>query len=168
MKKLQHIERVKQIAAKHKWFLKNRHGMLCSLLVQDFNEGVITPGIGCICMIYFLAFSYNKKLMTKQIQGLYSITILWAVTTDFKELVASDGWKNLTSEEQINQRLIIRNTTHLAQSGDTPFASGSFGNEIGIDGEKDVVDEILQGKFDIEKFIIDDNLNSHPLLPDSI
>lgn len=168
LKKLQHIEQVQRTSAKHKRFLKNRHGMLRSLLVQDFKQGVIQPVIGCVCLLFFLALFYSRTWKLKQFQGLYSMALLWAVSIDFEELVAFDGWKNLTSEEQINQRLIIRNTTHLAQSGDTPFVSGSLGKAIGIDGENSAVDEILQGNFDIEKFIIEDNLQFHPLLPESI
>ena len=92
----------------------------------------------------------------------------WALTINYKELIEYDGWKNLTSEEQINKRLIMQNTTHLAQSANTPFASGELGEAIGLDGESEVVEEILNGTFDVMKYISKEQRETHPLLEESM
>ena len=51
--------------------------------------------------------------------------------------------------EQINSRPIMCNTTHLAQSSNTPFVYGELGEAIGLDRENEAVDQILNGTFDI-------------------
>ena len=63
------------------------------------------------------------------------ICFLWGFTTDYEELMAFDGWKNITAEDEIIKRLICRNTTHLVQSANTPFASGYLSEEIRLDGK---------------------------------
>ena len=112
------------MSAKHKWFLTNRHGMLRNLLVQDYKPGVIKPVIGVITLVFFLSCftsMYERAVKTQAQQLLF---FLWAFSTDYEELMAFDGWKNITAEDEIIKRLIRRNTTHLVQSANTPFASG--------------------------------------------
>ena len=62
-------------------------------------------------------------------------------------MIAHDGWKMLTDEEQITNRLLKRNRTHLSMSGDTPFARGPLTDIIGRDGEGVAVEEMLKGTF---------------------
>ena len=168
LRKLIHIEQVQKTSAKHKYFLKPRHGMLRNLLVHDFKEGVITPVLGCICFVLMLACSLEGYASNQQFNGLYLISVAWGIFTDYKELVEADGWKNITSEELINKRLLLCNTTHLAQSCNTPFADGKIADEIGLDGEKKATDEILAGNFEVDKIIDDDRFLTHPLLMDAV
>ena len=168
LRKLIHIEQVQKTSAKHKYFLKPRHGMLRNLLVHDFKEGVITPVLGCICFVLMLACSLEGYASNQQFNGLYLISVAWGIFTDYKELVEADGWKNITSEELINKRLLLCNTTHLAQSCNTPFADGKIADEIGLDGEKKATDEILAGNFEVDKIIDDDRFLTHPLLKDAV
>ena len=56
--------------------------------------------------------------------------ISWGSSTVWSQLAVNDGWKVLTSEEQITKRLLQRNGTHLSMSGDTPVARGKLASDI--------------------------------------
>jgi hypothetical protein len=62
----------------------------------------------------------------------------------------------LTDEEQITNRLLKRNGTHLSMSGDTPFASGPLADQIGKDGEGVAVEEMLKGSFVLDTSGLDE------------
>ena len=84
-----------------------------------------------LILVIFLLCSQESIQRVPQSCGLYIISMIWAFTIEFEELNSFDGWKNINSEEKINHRLIIRNTSHLAQSSETPFASGFLGEAVG-------------------------------------
>ena len=78
--------------------------------------------------------------------------VLWCLGAQWSDLVASRGWKPLMGEDAIHKTLIRRNTTQLAMSADTPFTSGKIAEEIGLDGESDHVENILEGEFEWEGY----------------
>ena len=79
LKKLHYIEQVKKMSAKHKWFLKHRHGMLCSLLIQDYKPGVIKPVLGVVSLVLFLTCfkgDYELVVKTQGVQILFLCGVL--------------------------------------------------------------------------------------------
>ena len=165
LRKLQHIEQVKKVASKHKWYLKSNHGMLRRLLIPDYEEGVIIPVIGSICILIFLLCSLQNFKDIKQTQGIFIISLMWGLHTDFELLIKFNGWKTITEEEKKYQILLRRNTTHLVQSNNTPYADGCLARAIGLDGETEIVEDILQGKLNMDDYLQDDQITIHPLLP---
>ena len=76
---------------------------------------------------------------------LFCFSLVWVVATDWKELIAWNGWKNIESEELLYKHILRRNTTHLSMSANTPLANGPLADAIGLDGNLDFVDDILEG-----------------------
>ena len=60
--KMYHIEKVKRAAAKHKWYFKERHGMIQSLLVPDFHLENIVPVFGIIAFAFLIQATLCDRL----------------------------------------------------------------------------------------------------------
>ena len=80
----------------------------------------------------------------------------WGFFTVWSQLTENDGWKVLTDEDQIIQRLLQRNGTHLSISGESPFARGYLADALGKDGEGGAVEDILKGEFKYDTDVMDD------------
>ena len=153
VKKIRTSERTRATAAKHKWYLKDRHGMIRNLLIPDYRLQDILSIIGALAftlMIFQLLSAeedYNQTLIIA--------TGAWGTFTVWEQLTTHDGWKVVSDEKIITKRLLLRNGTHLSMSGDSPFARGPLAEAIGLDGEGQGVDEMLQGTFDVDKAGLD-------------
>ena len=75
------------------------------------------------------------------------VTGTWGVFTVWEQLTAHDGRKVISDERFITKRLLMRNGTHLSMSGDSPFAKGPLVDAVGLDGEGNGVEKMLQGTF---------------------
>lgn len=62
-----------------------------------------------------------------------------------------EGWKVLSNETKITQRLLMRNGSHLSMSGGSPFDRGSIVDKVGLDREGTGVDEMLQSTFSTDR-----------------
>ena len=154
--KIRQSESIRKVSAKHKWYLKDRYGMIKSLLVPDYYSTNISSVIGMLAITTLMCRSaigtnnnrFNHKDISTSIPFyLIIIIILWRASTHWVDLIDHDGWKVLTDHERITQRLIQRNSTHLSMSGESPFARGPLAADIGLDGEGDAVEDILKGKY---------------------
>ena len=149
VKKIKTSERTRATAAKHKWYLKDRHGMIRNLLIPDYRLHEIISIIGVLAFTLLIF-----QLLTHKETHSPSLIILsgaWGLFTVWESIVAHEGWKVITDEKQITKRLMLRNGTHLSMSGDSPFARGPLADAVGLDGEGEGVDEMLQGTFDTDK-----------------
>ena len=72
------------------------------------------------------------------------------MSTNWDDLVSFDGWKPLSDERLIHKRLLQRNATHLSLSRNTLFATGPLAKLVGKDGERPVVEKLLDGSFQWE------------------
>jgi len=149
LKKIKTSERTRATAAKHKWYLKDRHGMIRNLLIPDYRLHEIISIIGVLAFILLI-----YQLLSPTEVHTTSVIILsgaWGLSTVWESIVEHEGWKVITDEKQITKRLMLRNGTHLSMSGDSPFARGPIVDAVGLDGEGEGVEEMLQGTFDIDK-----------------
>ena len=135
-------EAIRKTAAKHKWYLKERNGMIRTLLVPDYKIYQILAIIGILAWTALMGSlcSQPDKIL---LDAHFILMIVWGAFTVWSQLVQYDGWKVLTDKNKITQRLLQRNGTHLSMSGDTPFAQGALAEEIGHDGEGAAVEEML-------------------------
>ena len=156
--KMYHIEKVKRAAAKHKWYFKERHGMIRSLLVPDFHHNNIAPIFGILAFTFLLQATMSDRVWNSYPYQPVILAGLWGFQTDWHQLVVHDGWRALSNEDAMVHKLLQRNSTHLSMSGDTPFARGSLAENVGKDGECEGVDEMLKGTYSI------DNKDMTPLL----
>ena len=145
IKKITQSERTWKASAKHKWYLRERHGMIRSLLVPDYimNETLSVLGMLALTTLKCAA-CYDIIKLTDE---LLVASIVWGVATSWRSLIKFDGWKVLTNPEVITHCLIQRNGNHLSMSGDSPFARGELADAIGKDDKGKAVDEILKGTF---------------------
>ena len=148
--KMYHIEKVQRAAAKHKWYFKERHGMIRSLLVPDFCHHNMAPIFGILAFTFLLHATMGNDIWPSQPYQLVILAGLWAFQTDWHLLIEHDGWKALSNEDDMVHKLLQRNSTHLSMSGDTPFARGLLSDAVGLDGESAGVDEMLQGTYSID------------------
>ena len=99
--------------------------MIRTLLVPDFQVHHILAIFGALAWTVLMQAMVTYGLIKKQIPYVIIVlSVLWGSFTVWSQLIAHDGWKMLTDEEQITNRLLRRNGTHLSMSGDTPFARG--------------------------------------------
>ena len=126
---------------------------MCRQLLPDYRLQDILSIIGALAftlMIFQLLSAeedYNQTLIIA--------TGAWGTFTVWEQLTTHDGWKVVSDEKIITKRLLLRNGTHLSMSGDSPFARGPLAEAIGLDGEGQGVDEMLQGTFDVDKAGLD-------------
>ena len=149
VKKISTSERTRSTAAKHKWYLKERHGMIRNLLIPDYCIHEILSIIGILAFTLFI-----QQLMAptgKYSQSMVVATGAWGIFTVWEQISAHEGWKVLSDETMITSRLLLRNGTHLSMSGDSPFARGPLAEAIGLDGEGDGVEDMLNGTFDTDR-----------------
>ena len=52
----------------------------------------------------------------------------------------------VTDSEEMNKKLVERNTHHLHQAKATPFADCELGKRLGWDGQGELCETILQGR----------------------
>ena len=162
IKKLIHIEGVKRIATKHRWYLKGKKGMLKQLLVQNFLVYRMPPVYASWAVLAMLGICfqserggppyqksfYERGTLTDGLQrSVVLCFLLWSTYADWNDMVIFDGWKPLSDEQMIHKRLLRRNATHLSLSRNTPFAMGPLADAVGRDGEKPAVEELLSGTF---------------------
>ena len=148
VKKLLHIESVKRIASKHRWYLKGSKGMIRQLQVQNFLVTRMLPVFASFALLVYMGMGFLGKMAgerTWRAMGLYCA--VWCTSVCWGDYVVFDGWKPLTDEKRIHDRLLRRNATHLSLSRNTPFATGIMAKTVGTDGENPAVDAILDGTF---------------------
>lgn len=121
--------------------------MIRRLLIHDFLPGVIRPVCGVLALLVMLLCNtpLQQKISPDISRILFCLSLVWVVATDWKELIAWNGWKNIESEELLFKHILRRNTTHLSMSANTPLANGPLAEAIGLDGNLDFVDDILEG-----------------------
>ena len=107
--------------------------------------------LGCLTPTIYSSF-FSLEIEHLSINGLFPLAFLWAIATDWTQLIAWDGWKTVNSEDQLIHHLLWRNTTHLSMSGNTPLATGPLADAIGLEGDYPLVDDILQGVADIDQY----------------
>lgn len=71
--------------------------------------------------------------------------------TVWEQITVHDGWKVLSDETAITQRLLMRNGTHISMSEDSPFIIGCIVEKIRLDGDVLVVEEMVQCNFLIDR-----------------
>jgi len=49
---------------------------------------------------------------------------------------------------KLGKHILHRNKAHLRQASNTPFADSDLGKELGVDGDSDITDSMLEGKWD--------------------
>ena len=155
IKKMKQYEDVRRTAAKPKWYLKGRNGMIRTLLVPDYSLHQILAIIGtlaCIALMGSFCINSRNKLHDK----ILMLIVAWGVFIVWSQLVKHDGWKVLTDGIQITKRLLQRNGTHLSILGDTPFVRGALAEDVGYDGEEQVVVEMLKGSYTIDRYDLDE------------
>ena len=136
-------------AAKHKWYLKDRHGMIRNLLIPDYRLHDILSIIGALAFILLILQLLSPEEEYKPSSIITSG--VWVIFTVWEQLTSHDGWKVISDEKVTTPRLLLRNGTHLSMSGDSPFAKGPLADVVGLDSDGGGVDEMLQGTFDIDK-----------------
>ena len=132
--------------------------MIRSLLVPDYLLTEILSVFGMIAintLIYAATLSYSHNITLDNNKYILSntlviATVIWGVSTSWTSLIRYDGWKILTDQDIMAQRLTQRNGTHLSMSGDSPFTRGALADEISKDGEGEAVDEILKGSYEMD------------------
>ena len=75
------------------------------------------------------------------------MVVIWGASTAWSKVMTHEWWKVLTEDENITQRLMQHNETHLSMLGDPPFARDQLEEDIDKDGEGMSVEEILHGTF---------------------
>ena len=119
--KMCHIEKVKRAAAKHKWYFKERHGMIRSLLVTDFQLDNVVLIFGILVFNFLLQATMCDRLWKFHPYQSVILAGLWDFQTEQPQLIVFDGWKTLSNEDTMVHKLLQRNSTHLSMPGDTPF-----------------------------------------------
>ena len=71
------------------------------------------------------------------------VTGAWGIFTVWEQTKEHEGWKVISDENLITQRLLMRNRTHLSMSSDSPFARGPLAEEVGLDDEGKEVKEVF-------------------------
>ena len=80
--KMYHIEKVKRAAAKHKWYFKERHGMIRSLLVPDFHHNNIAPIFGILAFTFLLQATMSDRIWNSHPYQPMVLAGLWGFQTD--------------------------------------------------------------------------------------
>ena len=149
VKKSKSSERTCTTAAKYKWYLKERHGMIHNLLIPNYCVHDILAIIGTLSFTLLII-----HLLLEEAQYTPSIVIAtgtWGIFTVWEQIIVHDGWKVINEKQAIKKRLLLRNGTHLSMLSDTPFARGPLADEIGLYGEGAGVEEMLQSTFSKDK-----------------
>ena len=131
-KKIRILERNRNTAFKHKWYLKGKNGMIRNLLIPYSRVHDLLVIIGALAFALLIQQLIAEK--DKYIPSLIVTTGSWRVFKVREEITDHEGWKVLSDETAITQRLLMRNGTHLSISGDSPFAREPIADRIGMDG----------------------------------
>lgn len=148
-KKIHISELTCSTAAKHKWCLKERHGMIRTLLVSGNCSQDILVVIGALAFTIMIQQLIVVK--DKCNPSLLMAAGAWRGFTECEQITVHEGWKVLSDEDMITTRLVTRNGTHLSVSGDSPFVRWYIADSIGLDSKGKGVDEILQGIFSTDE-----------------
>lgn len=105
--KIKTSERTRATAAKHKWYLKERHGMIQNLIIPDYRVHNILAIIGAMAFTLLIL-----QLLTGD--GIYTpelviATGFWGIFTVWEQVMVHDGWKCINNERVITKRLLICN-----------------------------------------------------------
>ena len=96
--------------------------MIRTLLVPDFQVHHILAIFGALAWTILMQAMVTCGLLKAAIPfWIVVISVLWGSFTVWGQLIAHDGWKMLTDEEQITNRLLKRNGTHLSCQGIHPL-----------------------------------------------
>ena len=80
VKKINHLEVVRGVAAKHKWYLKDRHGMIRNLLVPDYQIHQILAIFGVLAWkIIIVTFSGGHESV--MVDAIIIMTVTWGAFT---------------------------------------------------------------------------------------
>ena len=101
-----HIEIVKRAAAKHKWYFKERHGVIRSLLVPDFHHNNIAPIFGILELTFLLQATMSDRIWTSHPYQPVALAGLWGFQTDWRQLIGHYGWKALFNENDMVNKLL--------------------------------------------------------------
>ena len=149
IQKLIHIERVRAMATKHRWFFKKNYGMIRSLLVQDFVVEKMNPIFASLTLMAYLGSLFTMKQISEDMNNFHLITMSWwCLGSKWSDIVVSRGCKPLLGKIKIHKALLRKNTTQLSMSGDTPFARGRLAEDVGYDGKGDAVENLLDRTYD--------------------
>ena len=100
VKKLNHIERVKKVAAKHRCCFKKSAGMIRNLLVPIYAVEHMTPIFCSLIMMVFLGSLFSVHTLDWRVQNSFLILVaLWCTGTNWSTLAVQKGWKPLTGEK---------------------------------------------------------------------
>ena len=149
VKKIKSSERILATATKHKWYLKDRHGMIRNILIPNYGLYDILAIMGALSFTLLIL-----HLLLEEVQYTPAIVIemgAWEIFTVWDQITVHDGWKLINDKQVITKRLLLRNETHLSISSNSPFAYGPLANTIGLDGKGASVEELLQGTFSTDK-----------------
>ena len=122
--------------------------MIRNVLVPDYQIQDILAILGVLSFTILM-----QQLLAEECNYAQPIIVAagaWGIFTVWEQITVHDGWKVLSDETMITQRLLIRNGTHLSMSGDSPFARGAIAESIGLDGEGEGVEEMLQGTYTMD------------------
>ena len=90
VKKIPQSERTRRTAAKHKWYLKERHGMIRNLVPGDQIQDILA-------IIGVLSFTIMmQQLMAEECNYAQPIVVAagaWGIFTVWEQITAHDGWK---------------------------------------------------------------------------
>ena len=113
-----------------------------TLLVPDFQVHHILAIFRALTYTVLIQAMVTYGLLKKQIPYvIIVISVVWGSFTAWSQLIVHDGWKILTDEEHITNRLLKRNRTHF---------------QIGNDGEGAAVDEMFKGSYTLDTSGLDE------------
>ena len=110
IKKIKQSKEIRTTSAKHKWYLKERYGMIRTLLVQDYRLHQILSVLGVLPLSAMLG-RFTKGGNVVRSNDILVRDLSWSVFTVWGQLTANDGLKVLTYEDQITERILQRNGT---------------------------------------------------------
>ena len=88
--------------------------MIRTLLVPDFQVHQILAIFGALAWTILMKAMVTCGILHIKIPfGIVVISVLWESFTVWEQLIVHDGWKMLTDEEKITNRLLRRNGAHL-------------------------------------------------------
>lgn len=112
------------------------YGIIHTFLVPDFQVCHILTVFGALAWTAVMKVMVTYGYLGESVPNfLIVLSMLWGTFPIWSQLLMHDGWKMLSDEEQVTQKLLQRNGMHLYKSGDTPFVMGILWNEIWPDGK---------------------------------
>ena len=104
---------MRRTVTKYKHYLKDSHGMIMNLLVQDYELHHILAVVGILSFILLLYVILNRMIDKHKYERIMVMPGDWGISMVWEKLTHYNRWKVISNEEAVTRHLLQCNGIHL-------------------------------------------------------